>query len=522
MKMKTIYNTFLILFSCMAIFSSCSEDRLDVEPFGKYAQDPDPNRPLDLNMIDGEARGLYSQVSWCYNTQWGYSTYVTFNSASDDAVSGGAAAGDRPEYEAAEKFTLDPNNLGVINLWKRFYSGIGSCNKLLDNYPDKDIDTLKRAKAEAKFLRAYYYFNLVNIFGPVPMPLKSTDLAEMPNTPIAEIYAQIEKDLNDAIASNGLPKSKKQLSSVDLAITRATEYTVRAFLGKVYVYHSTMLNENKWQDAKAQLEAVKNSGEYSLVTNFRSLWSSKNEMKDGNPESIFEASYTDIYGENWGGVATGNLDMQLMGIRDLQGYPGLDGGWGFCKPTQKLVDAFIAESDSIRLDATVVAASWPASIAQWEADKKLLPSLNSKGAKYSEPYDPTGYWNGKYRQDEHPLNADMYAQNELIYRFSDVLLLLAETEYHLGNEAAALGYVNQIRDRVHLAPKSSTGMQLLNDIRKERQLELAMETQRYWDLIRWGLAAQEIPNFKTSTKGLWPIPQEQLNVDPLLKQNEGY
>jgi len=212
----------------------------------------------------------------------------------------------------------------------------------------------------------------------------------------------------------------------------------------------------------------------------------------------------------------------LMGIRDLTNYPGLDGGWGFCRPTKKLVDAFISENDSIRLDVTVVAEDWPDVAKSWETQGKLHKSLKTAGATYSDPYDGTGYWNGKYRQDEHPINAQMYAQNEIIMRYAEVLLLLAEAEYRLGNEAKARDYMNQIRARVKLPAKNSSGEQLWNDIVKEKQMELALESVRYWDLIRWGTAATEIPGFRVDRKGLWPFPLNQLAVDPNLKQNPGY
>ncbi|MGC8803228.1 MAG: RagB/SusD family nutrient uptake outer membrane protein [Bacteroidales bacterium] len=518
--MKKYKISIMTFISSMLIFSSCSEDILDVPALGRYVGDPDPNAPLDYSMVNGEAIGLYSYVNMCYNNGWGYSTYVTLNVASDDAVSGGASAGDRPEYEAADKFTLDPNNQGTIALFSRFYGGVAKCNKFLDSYPERNKDTVLRCRAEAKFLRAFYYFNLVNLYGDIPLPLSSTAPGDLPQVPRDTVFAQIEKDLLDAIKD--LPASKADLTPDDKLITRATKNTARALLGKVYVYHSTLLNANLWAKAKEQLDAVVNSGEYQLVSDFRSLWSSTNEMKDGNPENIFEAYYTDEFGWGWVGVPRGNLDMQLMGIRDLVGYPGLDGGWGFCRPTQKLVDAFISENDSIRLDATVVAEEWPDAVKPWETAGKLHKSLKSVGASYSDPYDGTGYWNGKYRQDEHPINAQMYAQNEIIMRYAEVLLLLAETEYRLGNEAKARDYINQIRARVNLPAKNSSGEQLWKDIVKEKQLELALESQRYWDLIRWNMAATEIPNFREVRKGLWPFPLNQLAVDPNLKQNPGY
>ena len=170
-----------------------------------------------------------------------------------------------------------------------------------------------------------------------------------------------------------------------------------------------------------------------------------------------------------------------------------------------MVDAFNSEHDSIRLDATVISATW----------------LTANGATFSEPYHATGYWNGKYRKSISTANDYMYAQNEIIMRFAEVILLLAEVEYNRGNESAALGYINEIRDRVHLAPKNSTGTALWNDIVKEKQLELALEGNRYFDLVRCGMTS-EIPNLKPATNGLWPIPLNALLTDNKLQQNPGY
>lgn len=488
------------------MMNSCSDEFLDIPPQGFLVDDPDTTLPVSPVIAEAELIGAYQPVRWCY--PWGASSYVAYNVAADDVNAGGAAQNDRPEYEAVDKFALDPANAGVLQLWTRFYTGIARCNLFIDDYISKTSnDSLRRFVAEAKFLRAFYYFNLVRCYGNIPMPLFPSDGA-IPASSIEEVYAQIEKDLTEAINSNMLP-GKLQLDNQGLVYSRATIGAAKMLLGKVYIYHSTVLNEPKWNEAFDMLYAVYTSGEYSLEPDFKKLWSPAYEMKDGNPENIFEAYYTDEFSFGWaeGEHPEGNLDMQLMGIRDLiwTGTNLLQGGWGFCKPNQKMVDAFNSESDSIRYNATVISAEW----------------LTANGATFSEPYDATGYWNGKYRQKDAPLNTNMYAQNEVIMRFAEVLLLLAEVEYNRGNESAALAYVNEIRARVKLDPKSSSGTELWNDIVKEKQMELALEGNRYFDLVRWGMES-EIPGFKTATKGLWPIPLNALLTDTKLQQNEGY
>jgi hypothetical protein len=504
--MKNNYIYLFIFLTGLISLSSCSKDFLDIPAQGKLVNYPDTTIPVNSALAESELIGAYQPVRWCY--PWGMSSYVAYNVASDDIVSGGAAASDRPEYEVVDKFTMDPTNTGVQLIWERFYQGVARCNLFISDYKSKTTnDSLVRFVAEAKFLRAYYYFNLVRCYGEIPLPLLPSDGA-IPASTVIEVYAQIEKDLNEAINSGKLPL-KSQLDGQGLLLSRATLGTAQMLLGKVYVYHATVLNDPKWNEAFAMLNSVYTSGEYSLASDFRKMWTPYYEMKDGNPESIFEAYYTDEFAFAWGTThPEGNLDMQLMGIRNLiwtGSFQPLQAGWGFCKPNQKMVDAFISENDSIRLDATVISATW----------------LTANGATFSEPYDITGYWNGKYRQADPPLVVDLYSQNETIFRFAEVILLLAETEYNRGNETAALGFINEIRARVKLAPKSSSGSALWADIVKEKQMELAMESNRYFDLVRWNMTS-EIPGFRPSTKGLWPIPLNALLTDTKLKQNEGY
>lgn len=498
MTMKKLHIIIFILFMGLTFLSSCSETILDVAPQGQLTGDVDTTLPIDSKSAEGELIAAYQPVRWVY--PWGMSFYVATNVAADDIVSGGAAANDRPEYEACDKFTIDQTNAGTDQLWIRFYTGIARCNKFIFDYKAKTTnDSLVRFVSEAKFLRAYYYFALIRLYGNIPMPLLPTDGAISQVKP-EEVYTQIETDLSEAIASGKLPQ-KADLTIDEKILSRVTKNVAKALLGKVYVF------EKKWDEAYTQLNAVYISGEYALNPDFKALWSSTSELKDeNNPETMFEAYFTDAIAWDWGvgKHPEGNLDMQLMGVRNLTGINGLQPGWGFCKPNDKMITAFEAD-DSIRYNATIISADW----------------LDEQGATYDEPYNATGYWNGKYRQDENAAQPNVYAQNEMIMRFAEVILLLAEVEYRRGNEAAALGYINEIRARVKLAAKNSSGAALWNDIVKEKQVELALECSRYFDLIRWDMTS-ELEGFKASTKGLWPIPINALLTDPLLKQNEGY
>jgi hypothetical protein len=504
--MKRIYIPLFLFLLGLIYLSSCSKDFLNVPAQGMLVGEPDSTLPVNTALAEGELMSVYDPTHWLF--PYGMSAYVSFNVASDDVVSGGASQNDRPEYEAVDKFNLDPSNDGPLQMWNRFYTGVARSNLFISDYSNKTSnDSLARFVAEAKFLRAYYYFNLIRSYGNIPVPLLPSDGGIPASTP-AEVYAQLEKDLSEAINSGKLP-NKSQLSQDGMKFCRVTIGAAKALLGKVYLYQSTMLKDPKWNEAYEQLHAVYTSGEYRLVPDFRSLWQSTYEMKDGNPENIFEVYYTDEFSFNFGTEITrGNLDVHFMGVRNLSwstDYKPLIGGWGFCKPTQKMVDAFLSENDTLRLNATVLSGEW----------------MTANGGIFDEPYDATGYWNGKYRCDENPVNGMMYAQNEIVMRFAEVILMLAEIEYNRGNQSAALGYLNEIRTRVGLPLRNSSGTNLFNDIVKERQLELALESNRYFDLIRWGLTS-EIPGYRTDREGLWPIPLNALLTDTQLEQNPGY
>ena len=351
MIMKKIYLSSIILIIIILVTQSCSENLLNVPAQGTLVDNPDTTLPVSNELAESELLGVYQPTRWCW--PWGMSSYIAYNVAADDVTSGGAAQNDRPEYEAVDMFTLDPANAGPENLWSRYYSGVARSNQFIMDYSTKNSDTLQRFIAEAKFLRAFYYFNLVRCFGIIPLPLLPSDGAIAASS-INEIYSQIELDLNEAINSGKL-LSSSQLDADALTHSRVTIGAAKTLLGKVYVYHSTVLNEPKWNEAFNMLNSVYTSGEYYLNPDFRELWSPYFEMKDGNPENIFEAYYTDEFSFTWdeasGEHPQGNLDMQLMGVRDLiwsSTNMQLQAGWGFCKPNQKMIDAFNSENDSIR------------------------------------------------------------------------------------------------------------------------------------------------------------------------------
>jgi starch-binding outer membrane protein, SusD/RagB family len=424
-----------------------------------------------------------------------YSFSIPANILSDDAASGTGTTDDL-EFPPMDNYTIPTNNGHLGGLWKKYYDGISKCNILLAFTKANFNSEVDRYRAEAQFIRASFYFDLVRLFGGVPLII-TADVPLIPNygrASVAEIYTQIEKDLLDA--SKVLPP--KSNLTVDEKF-RATNGAAHSLLGKVYLF------EQKWQLAADQFTLVINSGEYSLLSKFSDLWVTNNKFSS---ESILEyyyfssAIWNDIHPE-------GNQDVRYMSFRGSSGKT-YNSGWGFCPITQNLIDAFNSQGDTVRLNATVL-------------NESVLLADGCKILAY-DSRDYTGYFNKKYSA----IRADMrnnYESNkdEIVLRYADVLLMYAEAQNKLGNDTESQKYLNMVRNRVNLNNITSTGSTLSEAIQKERRLELAMEGSRFFDLVRWGKAESDLASLGyKSYNNVWPIPQAEIDKNKNLTQNPGY
>ncbi|MDA3816149.1 MAG: RagB/SusD family nutrient uptake outer membrane protein, partial [Prolixibacteraceae bacterium] len=225
----------------------------------------------------------------------------------------------------------------------------------------------------------------------------------------------------------------------------------------------------------------------------------------------------------WGGNVESNIHVQLMGPRgdgifDVAAI-GISNGWGFNLPTEDVANAFEEAGDIIRRDATLIS----------EED------LVAAGGGVNEPeggfHDYEGYVRLKYvtRPDETAgsIKELNYAVNWRLIRYADVLLMAAEAYYRDGAEASALTELNKVRDRAGLEDVDASGSALFDAIVTERRLELAFEGQRFWDVVRWGIAGQELSDtqFTSGKNEVFPIPQREVNVNENITpddQNPGY
>lgn len=442
--------------------------------------------------------GAYSPL------QWLWADVVIGDVASDNSVSGGENATDQLGFQQIDDYTIVPNNSYLTEAWRACYEGINRTNYLEENKGKLDFTGKDALYGEVYFLRAYYYFELVRMFGDVPLfvdkRLSVTESGTLGRSPKADVYTQIEKDLNDAIAV--LPITNPQKG-------RITKYAAQALLGKVQLY------QEKFDEAAATLENVIN-GPFSLVENFGEIFLQAGE---NGPESVFEVQYSNLspfYDWSNPGRGQGNLGVQVCGIRNLTGNSPYGQGWSTNLPTQNLANAFAA--GDTRKEVTVL---------DIEAYKNANPSMNI--TYLVAPYKNTGLYNQKYlpRKGETSGQVELnYLNNFRAIRLADVLLMAAEANNRAAaaNDTKAQDYLNRVRRRAFADTNhdiTATGAALKQAIWDERRLELAMEGDRFFDLVRTGQAAGKITGFVVGKNELFPLPQQEVDISGI-PQNPGY
>ena len=486
-KKVILYRTAILLGLTMTIFSACSKF-LTEDLKGEFSTDTYyKNDKQALQAING----AYNALSFTNpdNALWVFGAV-----ASDDAVKGGNA-GDQAEITYIDEFTTNATNGITNNYWIFVYEGIARANNVIANVPAVPMDEIlkNRIIGEAKFIRAYSYFNLVNIFGKVPLKLLPQLTPETIHVPLSEvtaIYQQIEKDLTDAAAV--LPVS---YTAGDVG--RVTRGAALAMLGKVSLY------QQNWSAAIGYFQQVEALGIYTLLPNYADNFKFAFE---NSSESIFEIQQ--LTGQNPG---LGNAMNQWFA-------PSVEGGYYFNAPTQSLVSAFekaSTEEVDPRLDASM--------------GRDGQPWLN--GDIFSASWSPTGFLTKKHQQPLSEVSSSLKGDGDLNYiylRYADVLLMKAEAFNENGNADSARANLNKVRQRARASFNGTPPATLLPDIttldknqlataiQKERRTELAQEFHRYFDLMRWGKSVAEAAlgiNFNYDTKRYMPLPQKEIDAN---------
>lgn len=508
--MSKIYSLSCLLIAA-ASFTACKKEFLEKEPQG---------RTVDANFYktgDDMIKALnaaYDPLGWESNRE-GTIYQVPFffgDVVSDDTRKGGSGDGDLGNFHFLETFTANSTLPEIWLPWQRAYTGIYRANLVIKNAPDSEASqTLKdRIVAEAKFLRAYYHFELVKFYGDVPLITKVLSPTEynLTRTPKDQVYAQIEQDLSDAAAV--LPPK----GSIELG--RATKGAAWALLARVQMYQ-TLANPSKWTQVLQNAENVISSTVYDLEPNYADIHLVE---KEHGIESIFEINHgTGMAGQggsngsNW---ATGNegsfVNVMFRGRSN--------GGWGFNTPTASLLAEFQNETtvngdEDPRLAATII------------QNGDVV-----RGETFETHESPTGLYAGKYIEPltAFGLNQSDGPSNYRVIRYADVLLMAAEAANELNDPAKALMYLKEVRDRVDMPEITETDKDALRIlIWRERRKELALEGHRFFDLVRQGRAAQvmqatpEGTAFRAGVNEVFPIPQlERELTNGQISQNFGY
>ncbi len=487
----------------IATMVSCNKNWLNPAP---------ENTLINEESIYDNPENAVRFVNSCYAqlNEWGQHVFswVGVSSITSDDADKGSDPGDLgADKDQMDNFTYTPTSLSPAEVWFANYVGVGRCNQAIENVPlftNLSQELTNRLIGEAKFLRSYYYFNLVRCFGDVPKidQIYSADSVEQivgsyVRAPRSEIYAMIVEDLTDA--ANRLPH-KSEFGAANLG--RATRGAALGLLAKVQLY------QQNWAEAMALTDQVIASGEYSLEPNYALLW---RQYTEHGRESLFEVQAQNG-GEGWG--TGGYSEVQRARGTVTGGF----NGWGFNTPTTDLEAAY--EAGDVRKEATIYYAGqtlWDAAIV---SSGVANPRYNYKAyVSQSQEDNYDGWFTGK---------------NIRILRYGEILLINAEAANELGQTAKALDALNQVRERARggvagVLPDITTTdqVQLRNAIWQERRVELAMEHDRFFDLVRQGRAGAVLrahgKNFVDGKHEVFPIPLDQIIISQgRLEQNPGY
>ena len=490
MKKYNIQRAFLSLFAAV-LMVACGDDFVEVDPINENSED-------FFNTEEDYQEALVGAYDLLQAT---YLNVMVGEIASDNTLAGGESATDTPGIQEIDNMTHTPVNQQLRDIWGWMFAGVNRANYILEFQDKIDFSGKDQIIAQARFLRAYYYFELVKWFGDVPLAVDQRllfgDQFNVDRTPKAEVYAQIEQDL--IFAAETLPATQAEEG-------RITSGAARALLGKAYLY------QDKFTEAASALDQVI-AGPYDLVDDYSTIFELEGE---NNIESVFEVQYTDKEGAGFGCLqcSEGNVAVGFNGIRNYSG-PLFDSGFSFNVPVQEAYDAF--EPGDSRRDIAIL------NIEEFAA---------ANGATYNEGYEHTGFYNRKYIARKGDANlGDANLTNPNNYRsirFADVLLMAAEAHNRKANanDALAREYLNRVRRRAFGDTNhdiAASGATLTDFILEERRLELVGEGHRFFDLVRTGRAAQNIPGFTPNKNELFPIPTIEIQLaGNRWEQNQGY
>ncbi|MBD1261951.1 RagB/SusD family nutrient uptake outer membrane protein [Maribacter polysiphoniae] len=493
------YKLLVILLMGVFLVDSCSENDLELS---------NPNQLSPDTFFSNESQ-VQSAINAAYaNLQpfglYGRLMFYMMDNMSHENAGNSQQEGDKVTFA---DFSFDSSNNQIFDYWDSCYRGINKANFIIGNadkineISDSELSPARKRKfiGEARFLRAYYYWLLVNRFGGVPIRSGTAeDVPEgSPRSTKAEVINLIVEDLTFASA-NLLRKSEEDKG-------RATKGAAQAFLGKVLLYE---------KEYGAALDAFQAMSGYDLETDYYDNF--KEETEHGI-ESVFEVEY-DIAlgtGAKWDSPVSGSGPNHAT-------FRGQDYGvlnWFNVYPSDDLVAEFEPGDNRFQGSFYVPGDTYNNGQNTFVADDFAENGGNVRSVAWKK-------YQNYYKQTDEASESGI---NVKIIRYSDVLLMMAECENEVGTQADAIGLINRVRTRAGLAnlPLNLSKAQVFDAIVHERKVELNGEQVRFDDMIRWGIVASELAdtNFQAGKHELWPIPDREISSNANLTsadQNPGY
>jgi len=578
LNMMKIKNISVALLGVLTLTVACEEDFLDVGATGSLGE----AQLTTLSGIDGTLIGAYAALNGVFGNRFeGPNHWVTGSIAGGEANKG-TDPGDYSTINPVQRYETDPTQGDLNSLWRGRYEGISRTNKVLQLIALSEVISAgdaARLSGEARLLRGHFYFDLKKHFKSVPYideTVEAADISSVPNSP-GVTWDNIIADFK--FAYDNLPETQAQAG-------RVNKWAAAAYLGKAYLYDKQYGKAKEWFDQVIANGKTPSGEKYGLLDNYPDIY---NAEFDNHKEAIFDvesannsgnvanANYFDDlnYPYNTGADGPGNCcgffqpSFSLANtFRTVNGLPRLNGE-EFSNDGAIVHDYLIESSDPFTPDADPLDPRIDHSIGRRSIpylDWIAHPGKNwIRKQDYAGPYSPKKYIYYKSQEgsltDASSWTRGYALMNYTIIRYADVLLMAAEAETEAGSLAKALEYVNQVRERAanqnHWV-KNPDGSFAANyeialydsfpskdfatkAVRLERKLELSGEGHRFFDLVRWGVAAEELnkylqyeaqylsakfagATFSSGKNEYYPIPQSQIDIQgaDILSQNAGY
>ncbi len=504
--MKRINKYIYILIAALSFSLAGCDDFLDKSPQGSFTEDDDTSGGAEAKIFS-----LYSLLR-SYNITAGIPAFCIHNFRSEDSEKGSTATDGTDVASFFDDFNYNATHYILGTYWNHNYTIIHQANTIIEEIENSENpEESASLEAEAKFFRAYCYFNLVRAYGEVPkiaFAIVNASEANIPKSTVAEIYALIDADL--AFAASHLPTVWESKY-----VGRLTWGAARSLQARTYMMRSD------WANMYAAATEVINSGIYNLNTAVDQVFTDAGENCG---ESIFELQCTATAAKP-GSTDIGSQFCQVQGVRGADQW---NLGWGWHMGTKELGAAF--EEGDPRRDASLLYFRKPGEAITPENTNKPYgesPESLADGAFFNKK----AYTNPAMRER---YTKEGFWVNIRLIRLPDVILMAAEAANELGNTASALTYLEQVRahargaDQTILPQVTTTDqVELRTAIRHERRVELALEPDRFYDLVRWGIASEVLhaagkTNYQEKHRYL-PIPQTEIDKsNGVLVQNPNY